>query len=62
MRSRPIIITTNIPDPNWISGFVSGDGNFDAGIRDSKNIIGVRSRVYLRFRISQDARVATPIN
>ena len=35
---------------------VSGDGNFDAGIRESKNIIGFR--VYLRFRISQDARVA----
>jgi|ERR1700761_77539 len=48
---RPLIKTTYIPDPNWISGFVSGDGNFDAGIRESKNIIGFR--VYLRFRISQ---------
>lgn len=37
---RAIIQTTNIPDPNWVSGFVSGEGNFDAGIRESKNIIG----------------------
>ncbi len=51
---RSVIISTNIPDPNWISGFVSGDGNFDAGIRESKNKIGFR--VYLRFRISQDVR------
>ena len=32
---RPVIITNNIFDPNWISGFVSGEGNFDAGIRKS---------------------------
>jgi hypothetical protein len=51
---RPIIQTTQIPDPNWISGFVSGEGNFDAGIRKSTNII--RSRVYLRFRLTQHAR------
>jgi hypothetical protein len=49
-----IIQTTNISDSNWISGFVSGEGNFDAGIRKSTNIIG--SRVYLRFRISQHER------
>ena len=47
---RTIIQTTNIPDPNWISGFVSGEGNFDAGIRKSTNVIG--SRAYLRFRLS----------
>jgi len=23
---RPIINTTNIPDPNWIAGFVIGEG------------------------------------
>ncbi len=51
---RPIIITTNISDPNWVSGFVSGEGNFDAGIRESKNKIGFR--VSLRFRISQHER------
>jgi len=51
---RPIIKTTTIHDPQWISGFVSGDGNFDAGVRSSKNIIGYN--VYLRFRITQHAK------
>ena len=51
---RSLIKTTSIPDPNWIAGFVSGEGNFDAGIRKSTNIIG--SRVYLRFRLTQHAR------
>jgi len=26
------INTENIPNPNWIAGFVSGDGNFDVNI------------------------------
>jgi len=46
---RELIQTTNIPDPHWISGFVSGEGNFDAGIRKKINKIGYQ--VYLRFRI-----------
>ena len=29
---RPVINTENIPDPNWLAGFVSGEGNFDANI------------------------------
>jgi hypothetical protein len=29
---RPYIKTKNIPDPNWISGFVSGDGSFDINL------------------------------
>ena len=57
--NRKFIQTVNIPDPNWISGFVSklasSEGNFDAGIRKSStNKLG--SRVYLRFRISQHVR------
>jgi hypothetical protein len=39
---RPIINTTSIFDPYWVSGFVSGDGNFDAGIRPSTNKIGYK--------------------
>jgi LAGLIDADG endonuclease len=47
---RPVINTTSIHNLNWISGFTTGDGNFDAGIRSS----GLHSsKVYLRFRISQ---------
>jgi len=51
---RDIIKTTNIPDPHWISGFVSGDGNFDAGIRKATNTR--KERVYLRFRLNQHER------
>jgi hypothetical protein len=51
---RSIIQSTNIPDPNWVSGFVSGEANFDVGIKKSKNIIGYQ--VYLKLRISQHER------
>jgi len=51
---REIIETINISDPHWISGFVSGEGNFDAGIRKATNI--KKERVYLRFRLSQHER------
>jgi hypothetical protein len=54
--SRIIIQSKFIPDPLWVSGFVSGDGNFDVGIKKSKNKIGYQ--VYLRFRISQHAKDA----
>ena len=40
---------------NWISGFVTGQGNFDVKISEqSTNKIGFR--VQLRFRISQHPR------
>ena len=52
---RTQIETTNISDPNWISGFVSGEGNFDVRITEQKsNKIG--SRVQLRFRVNQHIR------
>lgn len=52
---KSVIKTENIPDPNWISGFVTGEGNFDVRITEySKNKIGYR--VQLRFRISQHER------
>jgi len=52
---KQIINTNNIPDPNWISGFVTGEGNFDVRITgQSSNKIGFR--VQLRFRISQHVR------
>ena len=43
-----------IPDPQWIVGFVSAEGNFDVGIKKSKNKVGYQ--VYLRFRITQHER------
>lgn len=51
---RPLINYDVILDPNWISGFVSAEGNFDVRMPLSNNKLG--SRVQLRFRISQDSR------
>jgi len=48
---------TEIIDPHWISGFVSGEGNFDAGIRKATLMATPRKeRVYLRFRVTQNDR------
>ena len=52
---RQVINIENIPDPNWMAGFASGEGNFDVRItQQSSNKIGYR--VQLRFRISQHDR------
>nr|YP_010130230.1 LAGLIDADG endonuclease [Clavaria fumosa]QPZ51131.1 LAGLIDADG endonuclease [Clavaria fumosa] len=52
---RPLINIENIPNSNWIAGFVIGEGNFDIRIaQQSSNKIGYR--VQLRFRISQHER------
>ena len=48
---RPTIQTNKIQDFNWISGFVSGDGNFFVDIfKNSSTKIG--SQVKLRFSIT----------
>lgn len=52
---REIISTILIPNPNWIAGFTSGDGNF--GVRLSKNSkYSTGYRVQLIFSISQHER------
>jgi len=52
---REIINIENIPNPNWISGFVTGEGCFDSRIfKQLSNKIGYR--VQLRFRITQHER------
>ena len=43
-----------ILDPNWISGFVNAEGNFDVRIPSTNSKLGYR--VQLRFRISQHSR------
>lgn len=49
---RPIVSYTEIPDPNWFSGFVSGEGCFLLNISKSdKNKIGYI--VQLIFKITQ---------
>lgn len=45
------ILTSNILNPNWISGFVSGDGSFGVQIFRSKTKIG--EAVKLSFTITQ---------
>jgi LAGLIDADG endonuclease/NADH-Ubiquinone oxidoreductase (complex I), chain 5 N-terminus len=52
---RPEINCDNvILDPNWVSGFVSAEGNFDVRMPSVKSKLGYR--VQLRFRISQHSR------
>lgn len=51
---RPVLNHNVILDPNWISGFVSAEGNFDIRIPSTKSKLGYR--VQLRFRISQHDR------
>lgn len=51
---RPIIVTKNIPEPNWISGFTSGEGNFYVKIAKSSTKTGYR--VQLKFRLVQHSR------
>ena len=53
--NRPLCAKNdNIPDPNWISGFVNGEGTFDLKIYKSKTKTGYA--VQLRFRIPQHER------
>jgi len=42
---RPLYKFYGIPDPNWISGFVSGDSTFCVSIEKSTNKIGKRVRL-----------------
>ena len=42
---RPKFKNLNIPDPNWISGFCSGDSSFSISIEKSNNKIGKRVRL-----------------
>jgi len=52
---RQIIYTNNIPNPNWLSGFTTGEGNFQVWIAESKsNKLGYH--VQLMFRIGQHER------
>lgn len=52
---RPLINYNNVKlDPNWISGFVSAEGNFDVRMPSTNSKLGYR--VQLRFRISQHSR------
>lgn len=51
---RPVINTLYIPDPNWISGFVSGDGCFLVNL--TKASTKLKEQVQLSFRVTQHQR------
>lgn len=52
---RPVIYFDNVfLYPNWISGFISAEGNFDVRIPSTNSKLGYR--VQLRFRITQPRR------
>ena len=53
---RTIVPTIKIRDPNWLSGFVSAEGNFFINILNSKTKVG--KQVVLIFSISQHSRDA----
>ena len=49
---RPVIeTTTTIANPNWLVGFVTGDGSFSASSNNTK-----RKAFIVRFFITQHAR------
>jgi len=52
---RPNILTNKIPNPNWVAGFTTGEGNFDIRILKSKTH-KIGNKIQLRFRISQHER------
>ena len=52
---RPVIITNEIPDPNWLAGFTEGDGSFFVRIITSNtHKIGVQ--VILTYKLVQHKR------
>ena len=55
--ARPLLKKkSKIQNPNWLSGFVSGEGNFFINIMNSKTKVG--KQVVLMFSISQHSRDA----
>ena len=53
-KSRCEVIK-EIPDPNWIAGFTSGEGSFNVRVfKSSSHAIGYQTQ--LRFQITQQAR------
>jgi len=64
-QRRPLVKTTNIPDPNWLAGFVSGEpllagsqrqeGCFDINLKKSKSH-KIGHQVILRISIKQHER------
>lgn len=54
-KARPWRINKDIPNPYWMSGFVSGEGNFSLTIR-ANNEYKARYRTDIVFEVSQHLR------
>jgi LAGLIDADG endonuclease len=49
-KDRPEYFFKGIPDPFWVSGFISGDGSFQIVIRNSNNQVFARLGIHLHVR------------
>lgn len=52
--SRPIVVDSKIPHPEWVAGFTSGDGSFK--IKLSKSLTKSGVQVTLIFQLTQHSR------
>lgn len=52
---RPIVPVVSVNNPNWIAGFVTGEGCFSINIAKSSSC-KIGSRVWLSFKITQHSR------
>ena len=53
---RPNVKFEGIPDPNWVSGFVSGEGCFLVNIFTAGTVNTGRFYVQLKFQLTQHSR------
>ena len=58
--NRPLASDLQIKDPNWVSGFTSGEGCF--WVRLNNNPAKKKVQVQLEFQITQDSRDKELIN
>lgn len=49
---RPLVSFNGIPDPNWLTGFVDGEGCFHIGLKKS-SLYAVGYQVKISFSVSQ---------
>ncbi len=61
---RPIVEDQEISDPNWLAGFIEGEGCFYVGIKKSKayKTGGIATQVQLNFSLVQHSRDTYLIN
>lgn len=52
---KPIINLPNNLNPQWVSGFVAGDGGFSIYVRPAKDYV-LLEKVYCRFHIAQHSK------